>query len=139
MPVIRIAFALLVLGLVPVPVSADELKKDKPTIELGGDIQDEALQKEAPANGVIASQKAWEKLAQAWGIKDAPKVDFSKEILIVGTWKGSSFNLRPVVKDGDLTVSGFGTKDLRPGFRWKVASVTRDGIKTVQGKELPKE
>ena len=72
-------------------------------------------------------------------IKDAPKVDFTKELLVVGTWKGSSFNLTPTVKDGDLSVSAVGTKDLRPGFRWKVVSVKRDGIKTVQGKDLPKE
>ena len=71
--------------------------------------------------------------------QQVPKVDFAKELLVVGTWKGSVFSIRTTVKDGDLTVSGFGTKDLRPGFRWKIQSLSREGIKTVQGKELPKE
>ncbi|VTT98392.1 Uncharacterized protein OS=Pirellula staleyi (strain ATCC 27377 / DSM 6068 / ICPB 4128) GN=Psta_1268 PE=4 SV=1 [Gemmataceae bacterium] len=133
-----VALAALALFLAP---AAGEDKKDakKPTVELGGSIDDESLQTLAPASGVIASEKAWEKLAKAWGVKDAPKVDFTKELLAVGTWKGSSFSVVPLVADGDLTVSGRGTKDLRPGFRWKVVSVSRDGIKTVQGKEIPKE
>jgi hypothetical protein len=133
---------LLVLAALAAGVSfsfAEEPKKEKPTVELSGDIKDEALQKEVPANGVIVSQKGWDALAKAWAIKDAPKVDFTKEILIVGTWKGSVFSIAPTVKDGDLTVSARGTKDLREGFRWKIQSIKRDGIKTVQGKELPKE
>lgn len=135
---IRLAFAALALALVFTPANADEPKKEKLTVELAGDIADESLQKAMPANGVIANTKDWEKLAKAWGIKDAPKVDFTKEILIVATWRGSSFNISANVKAGDLTVSGFGTKDLRDGFRWKIQSMKRDGIKTVNGKELPK-
>ncbi|HVL11143.1 MAG TPA: hypothetical protein VM529_01170 [Gemmata sp.] len=136
----RVAAALSALALLLAPVAAEEPKKDpKPTVELSGSIDDESLQKEMPANGVIVSQKGYDALAKAWGIKDAPKVDFAKELLVVGTWKGSVFNIRTMVKDGDLTVSGFGTKDLRPGFRWKIQSLSREGIKTVQGKELPKE
>lgn len=119
--------------------TADEKDPKKPAVVLSGSIDDESLQKEMPANGLITSEKGWEKLAKTWGIKDSPKVDFSKHVLIVGTWKGSSFDLRPTVKDGDLTVGAAGTKDLRPGFRWKVQSHPREGIKTVQGKELPKE
>ncbi|MCS6864870.1 MAG: hypothetical protein RMJ56_05760 [Gemmataceae bacterium] len=131
----------LVLALIVPPVVADEPapKANKATVDLAGDIKDESLQAEAPANGVIVSPKAWEKLAKAWGIPEAPKVDFTKEILIVGTWKGSSFDITPMVKDGDLTVSALGTKDLRPGFRWKVRSIPRQGIKTVQGRPLPSE
>ena len=132
----RIAFSLIALGILVSPSTADEPKKEKPAVELGGSIADESLQKESPANGVVASQKEWEKLAKAWGIKDAPKVDFGKHLLAVGTWKGSSFNITPMVNDGDLTVSAGGTKDLRPGFRWKIVSVPREGVKTVQGKPL---
>jgi hypothetical protein len=135
----RVAVALSALTLFPVPVAAEEPKPAKPTVELSGSIEDESLQKAMPASGVIVSQKGYDALAKAWGIKDAPKVDFTKEILVVGTWKGSVFSIKTMVKDGDLTVSGFGTKDLRPGFRWKVQSISREGIKTVQGKDLPKE
>jgi hypothetical protein len=135
----RTAFGLFVAALVLAPLTADEPKEKKPTVELGGSIDDEALQKLAPANGVIASQKAWDELAKAWSITDAPKVDFTKELLLVGTWKGSVFNLRPTLKDGDLSLGAGGTKDLRPGFRWKAQTFPREGVKTVQGKELPKE
>lgn len=133
---IRLAFAVAAFGLVFAPAAADE---PKPRVELSGSIDDVALKDEIPSTGVIATQKTWEKLAKAWGIKDAPRVDFTKELLIVGTWRGSSFTITPVVKNGDLTVRAGGTKDLRPGFRWRVTSVVREGIKTAGGKELPKE
>ena len=133
-----LALAALATAVLACPAPADEPKAE-PTVSLSGDIKDEALQKAVPANGVIASQKSWDKLVKAWDIKDAPKVDFAKEFLIVGTWRGSTFNIRQMVEDGNLTFSMFGTKDLRPGFRWKIVSVKRAGVKTVQGKELPKE
>ncbi len=134
-----LAIAALSLFASPIVSQDRDPAVPKPTLELSGSINDQTLQADAPANGVIVSQKAWDALAKAWGIKDAPKVDFAKELLIVGTWKGSVFNLQPMVKEGDLTVGGFGTKDLRPGFRWRVQSMSREGIKTVLGKELPKE
>ncbi len=134
-----LTFLVLMLILPPVAADQDPPPTRKPTVDLTGDIKDESLQSAAPANGVIVSHKSWEKLAQAWGIKGAPKVDFTQEILIVGTWKGSTFDITPMIKDGDLTVSSFGTKDLREGFRWKVRSIPRAGIKTVQGRPLPTE
>jgi len=121
------------------PKSTAELKADRPTVSLNGDIRDEALLREVPANGVIVSQKQYDALVKVWGIKDAPKVDFTREVLVVGTWRGSTFDLTPTVTNGDLTMSARGTKDVPPGFRWRVVSVRREGIKTVQGKELPRE
>ncbi|MBA4186523.1 MAG: hypothetical protein C0467_00750 [Planctomycetaceae bacterium] len=132
----RLAFAITAVALHLVPVVAED---KKPTVNLGGSIEDEKLQKEAPANGVIVSEKGWEALVKAWGIKDAPKVDFTKELLVVGTWNGSIFQIRTMVQDGDLTIDGPGSADKRPGFRWKVVSISREGIKTIQSKELPKE
>ena len=117
-------------------------KKDSPklTVDLSGSVNDENLAKEAPESGMIVSQKAWEKLAAAWGIKDAPKVDFSKELLVLAHTRGSRLNLTPKVDDkGDLKVLAISTRDLRPGFRYAIKSVSRDGVKTVNGKELPKE
>ncbi len=132
-----VAFTLLVAT---IPSTYGDEPKPKRTVELAGSLEDEALQKEMPANGVVVSQKVWDKLTKAWGITDAPKVDFTKEILVMGTWKGSSFSITPTVdSEGDLKITSFGTKDLRPGFRWKVLSLPRDGIKTTQGKALPKE
>ncbi|HJZ54927.1 MAG TPA: hypothetical protein VKE74_08200 [Gemmataceae bacterium] len=125
------------------PLSARDDKKDPPaklTVDLFGSIEDENLAKEAPESGVIVSAKGWEKLAKAWGIKDAPKVDFSKELLAVATTRGSKLNLSTKLDDkGDLKVLAVATRDLRPGFRYAIKSVAREGVKTVNGKELPKE
>jgi len=120
------------------PAAASEVQpiQERPSVDLSGNITEEALQNEMPANGVIVSQTQWDKLAKVWAIKDAPKVDFTKEVLVVGTSRGTSFELTPILKNGDLTINSKGTKDLAPGFRWKVRSMAREGIKTVQGKEL---
>ena len=120
-------------------VSPAEEPKATETVNLSSSIDDPALIREAPSSGVIVSQKPWEKLAAAWEIKDVPKVDFTKEILILGTWRGASFKFLNEVKNGDLTIELIGDKDVRPGFRYKIISVKRDGIKSVGGKELPKE
>ena len=122
--------------------SADEPKNGpaKLTVDLLGSVEDEKLQKEMPESGVIVTAKAWEKLAKAWGIKEPAKVDFEKEILVVATSVGSKLNVNAKLDDkGDLKVIGFGTRDLRPGFRYAIKSTSRAGVKTVNGKELPKE
>lgn len=129
------AVVMLVTGVI-----AQNTDGQKPTVDIFGSHEDESLQKHLPANGVIVSEKGWEKLAQAWGIKDPPKVDFSKEILIVATSVGSRLNVMSRLNDqGDLQVLTMGTLDIRPGFRYAIKSIRREGIKTVNGKELPKE
>ena len=118
-------------------VPAISAAADKPTVDLFASVADEKLKESAPANGVVATQKDWEKLAKAWGIENAPKVDFTKEMLIVGTHRGSQFKLTPKVDDkGNLTLLSAGTKDLRPGFRYRVLSIDRSNLKTVGGKPL---
>jgi hypothetical protein len=125
-----------------VTTAAQEPKKEpaKRTVDIFASHDDEKLAKESPENGVIVSQKGWEKLAKAWGIKEPAKVDFDKEILVVGTTVGSRLNLNLKLDDkGDLKVLGVATADLRPGFRYAIKSVSKAGVKTVNGKELPKE
>lgn len=129
------SLATALLCFVPAASRADD--KPKPTVDLFASVADEKLKEATPANGVVTTQKDWEKLAAAWGIENAPKVDFTKELLIVGTHRGSQFKLTPKVDDkGDLTIFSAGTKDLRPGFRYRIASVDRSKIKTVAGKPL---
>ena len=133
--------ALAAVAFVPFAV-AEEPKKEpaKLTVDLFASVEDEKLQKEAPENGVIVSQKGWEKLAKAWGIKDPAKVDFTKEILVVATTVGSKMSVSTKLDDkGDLKVLALSTRDLRPGFRYAIKSVSKEGVKTVNGKELPKE
>lgn len=118
-------------------------KKDPPkaklTVDLFGSVDDAELMKKAPAQNVVVSEKGWEALAKAWNLKDPPKVDFTKEVLVVVTTVGSRLSLTPAVKDGDLKITAIATRDLRPGFRYAIKSISRDGIKTVDGKALPKE
>jgi hypothetical protein len=133
-----LAFAALAAFVLTTAAAAEEPKATE-TVNISSSIEDPVLIREAPPSGVIVSQKTWEKLAATWEIKDVPKVDFTKEILIVGTWRGTSFKFLNEVKNGDLTIELIGDKDVRPGFRYKIISVQRDGIKSVGGKELPKE
>ena len=117
-----LAFAALCL----LPFASRAEEKPKLTVDLFASVADEKLKDAAPENGVVATEKDWEKLAQAWGIEKPAKVDFTKELLVVGTWRGSQFKLVPKISDaGDLTTLSAGTKDLRPGFRYRIVSVDR--------------
>ncbi len=130
--------ALIASALASAPTRAAEPKATA-TVDLSSTVVDLAALKALEGTGVILSQKEWERLAAAWGIKEPAKVDFTKEILLVGTWRGTSFKFLSDVKDGDLTTELVGDKDIKPGFRFKVISLSRDGIKSFQGKALPKE
>src|SRR5262245_58564949 len=74
------------------------------TVDLASSVPDAEKLQALSGTGVILGQKEWERLAAAWGIKDVAKVDFSKELLLVTTWRGSSFKMLTDVKEGDLTV-----------------------------------
>ena len=68
-----------------------------------------------------------------------PDIDFTKQIVLVSTSRGSKLELMARLDDGNLEVIGFGTKDLRPGFRYVLATVSLEGVKTVNKKPLPQE
>src|SRR5262245_53244119 len=95
-----------------------------------GSVDDENLMKDAPE--VITSAKMLEKTWKSWKVKgDVPKVDFGK-FLVVGVYsRGSKLNMSGATLDekGNLTVLGFGTRDLRPGFRYVLGTVSKDGVK----------
>jgi hypothetical protein len=115
-------------------------KKDvKPTKQWSGSVDDDKLLKDAPA--CITDKKGLEKLWKAWKIEDKmPDVDFTKEIVVITTSVGSKLSLMVKLDDkGNLDVGGLGTRDLRPGFRYVIATVPREGVKTINGKDLPEE
>jgi hypothetical protein len=129
--------AALLLGFTSVgPIAAEE-PKPTGTVDVSSSVPDVEKLQAFSGVGVIAGQQEWERLAAAWGIKDPPKVDFSKEVLLVGTWRGPSFKFLGDVKNGDLTVELVGSKEVQPGFRYKVMSLNRAGITKFQGKDLP--
>ncbi len=106
-----------------------------------GSIADLTLQNKAPANSCITDAKTFEKLWKAWMIGDkVPDVDFKTEMVVVTTTRGGRVRLTARLDDqGDLRVDGLATRDLRPGFRYEVGVIPREGVKTVRGKELPKD
>jgi hypothetical protein len=124
-------FALACLAF-PSPIRGDEL-----TIKeiARGSIDDVSLLKNAPKNAAIGTTKELKELCTAWKI-DVPKVDFAKHLVVVGTWPGSSFSAQVELKDTALTVRFMGSKDLRPGFRYFLATCPRTGVKKVNGTDL---
>jgi hypothetical protein len=130
--------ALAMIGFLAPSVRAEK-KKVKLVKEWSGSVADEKLAKDAPE--VIADAKAFEKLWKAWKVGDkVPEVDFTKEIVIVSTTSGSKISLKPSLDDkGNLSVLGMATADFGPGFRYVIATVSREGVKKVNGKDLPKE
>jgi hypothetical protein len=125
-----------------VAFAADEKPKQlKATNTWSGSVDDEKLAAEAPKNGVITSAKEFDKLVKAWKVAEkTPEVKFDKEIALVSTTPGSKLSLSATLDDkGDVKVLGVATRDLRPGFRYVIITVPKEGVKTVNGKELPKE
>ena len=124
-------------------LSVPEVRAGKKAVKLTqqwkGSVADEALQKGAP--DFIANQKALEKLWKEWKIEHKlPKLDFRKELGILVTTRGSRLILSAQLDDkGNLHVLGVGTLDLGAGFRYVLATVPREGIKTVNKKPLPSE
>jgi hypothetical protein len=136
----RFLVCALVLGIGLAPSAQAQKVKVPIDMKWDGSVDDEKLMKDAPQ--VITSAKALEKIWQTWKVKgDVPKVDFAKS-LVVGVYsRGSKLNMAGATlnEKGDLTVLGFGTRDLRPGFRYVLGTVAKDGVKTVNGKALPKD
>jgi hypothetical protein len=116
-----------------------EKKAVKLEREWKGSVENEELATDAPA--CVVDAKALEKLWRAWKIEgEAPKVDFKRELLILTTTSGSKLRLSASLDDkGNLAVLGLSTRDLRPGFRYVIATVSREGVKTVNGKKLLEE
>lgn len=113
----------------------------KATMTWKGSFNDMELQKENPANGVITNSKDFEKLVKAWKVADkVPVVDFDKEIVLVATTIGSVLSPNAGLDEkGDLQVVWMASADKRPGFRYVIISLSKDGVKTVNSKPLAKD
>jgi hypothetical protein len=105
-----------------------------------GSIADANLSSERPESGVIANATDFEKLFKAWNVAEkVPAIDFDKELVLVETTSGGTLNVRATLdENGNLKVVGIATRDFRPGFRYMIISVSKQHVKTVNGKALPK-
>jgi hypothetical protein len=104
-----------------------------------GSVEDLALQKLAPPTGYLTDPKQFAALWNGWKVGEkAPKIDFDKQLVLVATTRGGRLGMKPQLTDqGDLRASAIATRDLRPGFRYLILVVSRTGVKTVNGKQLP--
>lgn len=111
----------------------------EPTARWNGTIADATLRKAAPAGDFIADADSLKKVWNAWRPdEEVPKVDFAKELIVVGIVSGPNLVLmRPALDEqGDLKFSVAGTKKGGPGFGYLFLKISREGIKTVNGKPL---
>jgi len=91
---------------------------------------------------VITSAKGLEAVWKAWKVKgEVPKVDFTTDMIVAVYSVGSKLDMAGANLDdkGNLDVLGFGTSDIRPGFRYVLGVVSRKGVTTVNRKDLPKD
>jgi len=89
----------------------------------------------------LTNQRALEELWLAWGIEEPlPLIDFNTEIALVITGNGSILRFSGVtVSDhGDLVFGRTESLDLVPGFRYALGTVKRAGIRTINGKDMPR-
>ena len=91
-------------------------------------------------SSVVTNARDFAKLVKAWKVaEEAPEVNFDREIVLVAKTAGSKLTLKASLDEkGDLKALDLATRDLRPGFRYVIISVPKEGVKTVNGKELPK-
>jgi hypothetical protein len=134
--IVLIAMALVLVSVLPLHAGPAKGKPMKPLQQWSGSVGELALMKGMPE--FIISVEEFEKLWQAWKVSGpVPRVDFSKEFVLVATTRGSMLRFAAALDDeGNLRVGGIATRDLRPGFRYVIAVVSREGVKTVNGKEL---
>jgi hypothetical protein len=137
---VRSAVSAVLLGLAMLALLTPPAWAQKKAVKLEkewkGSVEDAKLAKDAPT--FVADAGSLEKLWKKWGLEGkAPEVDFQKEIVIVGTTVGSRLSLSARLDEkGNLQVLGVATRDFRSGFRYVLATVNREGVKSVNGKEL---
>jgi hypothetical protein len=145
----KTAFRLMILGVAAASLSVahaeDKIVKAErlPLPRLFVEEGDKKLLEEAPKGGVIAGPEAWAKLWKTWGGDGAaPKVDFAKELVLVAAGPGMNMiEVRDLKLNdkGDLMFVWSITERAGPGITVEFRKVSREGVKTVNGKELPKE
>ena len=138
---LRLLVCALWAGLVFAAVGPSALAQNKKmeiTRKWSGSVEDEKAIKPECITTTMGLEAVW----KAWKIEgDVPKVDFTKNLIVAVYSSGSRFNMAGATLDdkGNLDVLGFGTRDIRPGFRYVLGVVSKEGVKTVNKKELPKE
>ena len=123
--------------------AADAQEALKPVQHWGGLIKESGKKSAAPKSkfgvGYLTNQDAFEKLFDAWGLKEKPpKIDFKKQIVFVQTSDGPNLPKAFYTLDaaGKLTAEFKQTEKGGPGFGYSIDVLDRTGIKSYQGKPL---
>lgn len=104
-----------------------------------GKIADEALRKHEPAGGLVLDSAAWQQLWKAWRPKEKlPPVDFRTHLVLVFTASGpNSVGCEPTIDaKGNVRAEAMSTLIGGPGFGYLMLSISREGVKTVNGRPL---
>lgn len=134
--IILLILAVFLALALPLQAGPPERKPVKPVKQWSGSVDDLSLIKRAPE--FILSAQELKELWEAWKVASpVPQVDFAKNFVVVSITRGSILRFGATLdRKGNLQVMGMATKDLRPGFRYVIAVVSREGVKTVNGKKL---
>ena len=112
----------------------------KPVQHWGGLIKESGKKSAAPANskfgvGYLNNQDAFEKLFDAWGLKEKPpKLNFKKQIVFVQTCNGPNLPQASYTLDkaGKLMADNTHTLKGVSGFGYSIDVLDRTGIKSYQ-------
>jgi hypothetical protein len=138
---LRVIFTTIVIVLVVMALPLQSFpagpESVTPQQEWSGSREDISLLNAAPE--FIFSAKEFKNLWSTWKLEGPPPdVDFSDYLVAVQTTQGSRLRLSASLDDsGNLTVAGLATMDLQPGFRYVISVLSRKGVKTVNGRQLP--
>jgi hypothetical protein len=119
--------------------AADAQDALKPVQHWGGLIKEDDKKSAAPKAGYLSNQDAFQKLFDAWGLKDrAPKIDFKKHVVFVQLADGPNLAGAFYTLDaaGKLTGDNKSTDKGGPGFGYSIDVLERASIKSYQGKPL---
>jgi hypothetical protein len=135
-PILLRVLTMLVVGSFPLQAFPGGKEPVKPLRQWSGSVDDLSLREAVPE--VILSKKNLENLWKAWKVPGPmPELDFSRELVAVQTTQGSKLRLAATLdENGNLEVLGLATRDLRPGFRYIAAVLSRKGVKTLNRKEI---
>jgi hypothetical protein len=135
-PSLLTSLAILLAVSFPLQVFSASKRPVTPSQQWSGSVADLSLSKAVPE--VILTEKDLENLWAVWKVPGpVPEVDFSRDLIVVQTTRGSRLRLSSTMDEkGNLEVVGAATMDLRPGFRYVVAVLSHEGVKTINGQEL---
>ena len=118
---------------------AQDKKPAKPSHTLLCQNGENDAAKLAPKAGFLTHQKTFEELWAGWKRKDkAHVVDTEKDVVVVKLSTGGPTvpNASFTLTNGDVKVSAISTLIAGPGFGYSIDVLSRDGIKTIQGKAI---